>query len=184
VRLANELPIEQYMPVLSEHLDLPAFVRYVAAQNFVGENDGFLGYAGMNNFYFYRLENSNRHVFVAWDEDNAFWGPEFPITLRHDDNVLFRKAMLIPELHDEYYRTLREASRLADEVGETNGLPWFEFEARRQLDLITDAMRDDPARPYTFEEHESSRTAVIIFSRDRSRSVHDQLASSGARLRP
>ena len=34
----------------------------------------------MNNFYFYRLENSTKHVFLAWDEDNAFWGPEFPIT--------------------------------------------------------------------------------------------------------
>ena len=26
----------------------------------------------MNNFYFYRLEDTTRHVFIAWDEDNAF----------------------------------------------------------------------------------------------------------------
>ena len=34
----------------------------------------------MNNFYLYRLENSSRHVFLAWDEDNAFWGSDFPLT--------------------------------------------------------------------------------------------------------
>ncbi len=84
VRLANQLEPDQFLPVLGEHLDLPAFMRYIAAQNFVGQNDGFLGYAGMNNFYLYRLENSTRHVFLAWDEDNAFWGPDFPISTRHE----------------------------------------------------------------------------------------------------
>ena len=87
-----------YNSVLNEHLDLHAFMRYVAAQNFVGQNDGFLGYEGMNNFYFYRLENSSQHVFIAWDEDNAFWGPEYPIDMRQQDNVLTRKAMQVPEL--------------------------------------------------------------------------------------
>ena len=182
VRLANELPIDQYMPVLGEHLDLTAFVRYVAAQNFVGQNDGFLGYAGMNNFYFYRLENGQKHVFLAWDEDNAFWGPEFPITMRHDENVLFRKAMQIPELSDEYYRILLEASRLTEEPTGSDGLPWFEFETRRQLDLLFDALRDDPNKPYTIEQHESARAAAIMFARDRARSVRDQIANRSRRL--
>ena len=41
----------------------------------------------MNNFYFYRLENSPSHVFIAWDEDNAFLQPDFGITTRLEENV-------------------------------------------------------------------------------------------------
>jgi spore coat protein CotH len=183
VRLANEVSVDQFAQSLGEHLDLPAFMRYVAAQNFIGENDGFLGYAGMNNFYFYRLENSSKHVFIAWDEDHAFWGPDFPIDMRHQENVLFSKAMSVAELRDEYNRTLLEAARLSDEATGADGLPWLEYETRRQLDLIYDALREDPSKPYTIEEHESERNAVIIFARDRSRSVRSQLGSSSARVR-
>ena len=77
----------------------PAAVHEVmAAQNFVAQNDGFLGYAGINNFYFYRLENTLRHQFIAWDEDNAFAFPDFSLTERHNDSTLMRKAMEVPEL--------------------------------------------------------------------------------------
>jgi spore coat protein H len=181
VRMVNDLPASQFMSSLSEHLDLQAFVRYMAAQNFVGQNDGFLGYAGMNNFYFYRLENSSKHVFLAWDEDNAFFGPEFPIRMRHEDNVLMRKAMEVSELREHYNSVLNEAISVTQEATGPDGLTWLEFEVRRQLDLIFDALRDDPSKPYTIEAHENARNAMIIFSRDRTRSVHDQLTSASTR---
>ena len=184
VRLVNELRPEDFLAALSDRLDLHAFMRYVAGQNFLGENDGFLGYVGMNNFYLYRLENSNRHVFIAWDEDYAFGGPEFPITLRHDENVLMSRAMQVGELRDHYYSVLAEAAAAADEPTGPDGMGWLEFEVRRQLDLITDALREDPSKPYSFDEHERERAALIIFSRDRTRSVHSQLQASPARLRP
>ena len=98
VRLANELPSDRYLSDLDPKLDLRYLIRYVAVQNFLGENDGFLGYDGMNNFYFYRKENSEQFVFIAWDEDNAFWGPEFGLTTRHEENVVLRKAMEVREL--------------------------------------------------------------------------------------
>jgi spore coat protein CotH len=184
VRLANELSPDQYQPVLGEHLDLPAFMRYVAAQNFVGQNDGFLGYAGMNNFYFYRLENSTRHVFLAWDEDNAFWGVEFPIDQRHSENVLMRKAMQVTELRDLYFAVLDEAVTSTEEPAGAEGLTWFEFEVRRQLDLIENAMREDPSRPYTFEQFQNERNAMIQFARERSRFVREALRSRGLRALP
>jgi len=184
VRLANELDPVQLMPVLGEHLDLSAFMRYVAAQNFVGQNDGFLGYAGMNNFYLYRLENLMRHVFVAWDEDNAFWGVDFSIYTRHDDNVLMRKAMQVPELSQLYRATLFDAAASSEQPTGPDLLGWLEFETRRQLDLVHDALRDDPARPYSMAEHETARNATIIFARDRSRNVRSQLGLNGAPPRP
>lgn len=187
IRLVNELPIEQFNSLLNEHLDLQSFMRFVAAQNFVGENDGFLGYAGVNNFYFYRKENSSQHVFIAWDEDNAFWGPEYPIDFRLQDNVLTRKAMQVPELRDTYYNVLGEAMRLADEPTGPDGLTWLEFEIRRQADMIADAMREDPSRPYTFDEHETARAHMISFARGRSRYVSEQTGASqgqASRRRP
>jgi spore coat protein CotH len=177
VRLANELSADQFFPVLDEHLDLRAFVRYVAAQNFVGQNDGFLGYAGMNNFYFYRLENAMKHRFIPWDEDNAFWGPDFPIDMRHDENVLMRKAMQVPELRDEYYAALAEASAIAAEPTGPDGLSWLESEVRRQLDLINAAMQEDTSRPYSFEDHQNARNAMIAFARERGRFVDTALSS-------
>jgi spore coat protein CotH len=184
VRLANQLEPDQFLPVLGEHLDLPAFMRYVAAQNFVGQNDGFLGYAGMNNFYLYRLENSTRHVFLAWDEDNAFWGPDFPISTRHEENVLMRKAMQVPELNAIYNDTLVEAAATSEEPAGPDMVGWFEAETRRQLDLIYEALRDDPAKPYTIEEHDNARNAVILFARERSRDVRGQLGLGSAQRRP
>jgi spore coat protein CotH len=179
VRLANELYPEQYRATLSEYLDLDAFVRFVAGQNFVGENDGFLGYDGVNNFYLYRLEDSLQHVLIAWDDDNTFRGADYPIFYRHDDNVLMGNAMAVPELKAQYVRVLRDSVRIAEEPVSESGLPWFEHEVRRQLDLIADAMREDPVRPYVLDEHQRAREEMIEFARERAGNVREQLYRHG-----
>jgi spore coat protein H len=175
VRLANDLASNQYLEQLDPKLDLRALVRYVAVQNFVGENDGFLGYDGMNNFYLYRKENSDQHVFVSWDEDNAFWGPEYPLDIRHDENVLFRKAMEVGELRDLYYATLAEAARIAETPDEGSEAGWLESLVRRQLDMVHDALDQDPNKPYSMDDHNHQRTAMIIFSTQRSRYVQSNV---------
>ena len=57
VRLVNNTASASFEATIGPRLDLAAFVRYIASQNFIAQNDGFNGYAGMNNFYFYRLED-------------------------------------------------------------------------------------------------------------------------------
>jgi hypothetical protein len=57
----------------------------------------------------------------------------------------------------------------------------LEFEVRRQLDLINQAMREDPSRSYSFEEHEASRNLMILFSRERTRSVQSQMSAAPLR---
>ena len=73
-----------------------------------------------------------------------------------------------------YYATLAEAARVAETPDGTE-LGWLENEVRRQLDMIRDPISEDRNRPYTFDEHESQRTHMIIFSRDRSRFVQSNL---------
>lgn len=184
VRLVNELPAEQYMSTLNEHLDLHAFIRYVAAQNFVGQNDGFLGYAGVNNFYLYRKENSASHVFLAWDEDNAFWGPDFPIAMRHQENVLMNKAMQVPELNAAYHAVLAQAVASASELTGPGNLPWLEYEIRRQCDLIYDAFREDTSKPYSNDDHDNACVAMILFARGRPGFVASELSAVPARRGP
>ena len=99
--------------MIGARFDLPGFIRFVAAQAFLGDTDGFLGAFGMNNFYLYRLENQDKHVLIAWDTDNTFWGPTFPI--RPDDtNVLMQKLMRIPEYNALWYAEIARAAQLAE----------------------------------------------------------------------
>ena len=64
---------------MSPYLDLTSFIRHVAIQNFLAEDDGILGGAGTANFHFYRFEDTTRHQFIAWDEDKAFSSTDRPI---------------------------------------------------------------------------------------------------------
>ncbi len=143
------------------------FVRYIAVQNFVAQNDGFNGYDGMNNFYLYRLEDSTRHVLIAWDEDNAFLRPDFGITTRHDENVLTRKMMAWPAYSTQYFAVLQEAANSARQPDEGQSEGWLQVEVRRQLDLIADAMREDPSKPFTNDEFETARVIMMNFPNPR-----------------
>jgi spore coat protein H len=174
VRLANELPSDRYMEQLNPKLDLRQLTRYVAIQTYLGENDGFLGYDGMNNFYFYRKENSEQHMFIAWDEDNSFAYPDFGLQTRHDENVLFRKMMEVRELNDLYYQTIQEAAEAA-ENRESTALGWLESEVRRQLDLVRESLELDTNKPYSMDDHERERGAMINFASQRSRFVASNL---------
>src|SRR5918993_5545717 len=128
VRLVNSSPASGFEASVAPRLDLAAFVRYIAVQNFVAQNDGFNGYDGMNNFYIYRLENSTSHVLIAWDEDNAFLQPDFGITTRTEENVLSRRVLDTGAFRTQYYGVLSEAAASAAD--------WLRQEMQRQLDMI------------------------------------------------
>jgi len=155
VRLVNTTPSSSFEQTIGAKLDLPAFVRYIAAQNFIAQNDAFNGYDGMNNFYFYRLENSSVHTFIAWDEDNAFLVPDFAITMRLDENVLTRKTLELPSFRSQYFAVLSEAA--------TSAAEWMRAEMQRQFNLIDQAMLEDPQKPYTNAEYQAERERLLAF---------------------
>ena len=149
VRLINETPSSSLTETLGPLLDLPGLIRYLAVQNFLGENDGFVGQWGMNNFYLYRPENKRQHVLIAWDDDLSFTAPTYDVFSYHDSNVLMRKMMEVPELRTLYLSTLRDAAVSAAEVVPESSLGSLEGEIRRELELVDTAMRADTAKPYT-----------------------------------
>jgi spore coat protein CotH len=176
VRLANNTSSATFEQTIGPKLDLASFVRYIAGQNFIAQNDGFNGYDGMNNFYFYRLENSTSHVFIAWDEDNAFLEPAFGITTRLDENVLTRKTLELPAYRSQYFGVLSEAAGAAAD--------WMRQEMQRQFDMINEAMLADTLKPYSNTEYSAARETLLAFPAARITFVRCEVAKATDAARP
>ena len=160
ITLANQTPEDRFVEVIGPRFDLPGFIRFVAAQAFLGDTDGFLGAFGINNFYLYRLENRIQHVLITWDTDNTFWGSTFPI--RPDDtNVLMQKLMRIPEYNALWYAEIARATQLAEADN------WLETEIARNVQLIESAMREDVYKPYSNNSFEGEAGEMLSFARER-----------------
>ncbi|MGH9387836.1 MAG: CotH kinase family protein [Vicinamibacterales bacterium] len=167
VRLFNDTPPASFIPTVSDRLDLTQFVRYLAVQSFLAENDGWVGFWGVNNFFIYRLEGQVRHVFIAWDASEAFLAPNLPVELRIDTNVLARKLLEIPQFRDTFIATLNEAADVAAEIPAGSTVGALETEIRRELDLIDAAIREDTLKPYTDDEFVREGNAMKQFASGR-----------------
>ena len=160
IRLVNDTPAERLKATIGGLFDIPAFIRFLAAQAFLAETDGFVGAYGINNFYLYRLENQEKHVLIAWDTDNTFWGPAFPI--RPDDtNVLMQKLMRIPEYNALWYAEIARAAQMAEADS------WLETQIIRNVQLIDSAMKDDVYKPYSNNSYEGGAGEMLSFARER-----------------
>jgi hypothetical protein len=130
----------------------------------------------MNNFYMYRLENSTSHVFISWDEDNAFLQTDFGITTRNDDNVLTRKTLSLGHYGAQYFSVLSEAA------GSASG--WLRQEMQRQLEMINEAMLADTLKPYSSGEYQAAREALLAFPDARITYVRCEVAKQTGAARP
>lgn len=168
IRTINGASDAEFLAAVSPYLDLPLFMKHVVVQNFLAQNDGVLGYAGANNFYFYRFENSLRSQFIAWDEDNAFLTADFPVLQGHDSNVLMRRAMAVPELRAAYFAALQGAADAA--------AGWLEQEIQEERGLVTPFMLADPLKPFTNGDFEAGVEGLLGFARTRSGFVRCEVA--------
>lgn len=161
IRLANTTPLDRYAAEVGARLDIPQVIRFVAAQVFLAETDGFLGGFGINNLYLYRLENSDVHVFIAWDADNTFYHPEYPTNSGMNDNILIRALMAIPEYHALWYEEMRRNVQMAEEGD------WLNNEIIRNIQRIDTAMKEDPLKPYSNNAYAGKAGEMLNFARAR-----------------
>ena len=56
IRTINETADPWFETDVSRYIDLGGFMRYIAVENFLAEQDGLLGNWGVNNFYLYRFQ--------------------------------------------------------------------------------------------------------------------------------
>ena len=156
----NEAGAAAWRQSMSEFLDLRAFVRQLAVENFLAEEDGITGDYGPNNFYLYRPEKANVFTFIPWDKSNTFWetadywifrnikdGPE------ERRNRLVVRALQYDDLRDVYLDTLLECAAAVDQDG------WLEREVSSRYDQIKSAATADT----------SSRSRTISSTRRLSR---------------
>ena len=172
-------------------VDLAAFIRHVAIEAFLSDQDGIVGNWGMNNFYLYRPSASTLFTFIVWDKSQAFEdGPTRSIW--HNlvalpaarKNRLMGRAMQYPDLRAHYLDMLAEASRSATEVpllhlpGDDRG--WLERNVDRLHRLIRDAVHADTKRPYSNDQFETAVEALRTFARTRPPFVEGEIAAARA----
>lgn len=178
IQAINETPDAIFEREVSPYLDFRLLVTHLALENFIAEDDGILGYAGMNNFYFYRFEDSKRSQFLVWDKDVAFHSVDFNIMSRVGDNVLSRRLFAIPQYLNAYLQALQEIAKSimepdpgvpeVDENGNRVARPgWLEREVVRQYEQIRSFARQDTYKPYSNGDFEAAIQHLLAFARER-----------------
>ena len=192
IQAMNESPDSTFVRDMSDYLDLGLFAKHIAVEAFLAEDDGILGYAGLNNFYFYRFEHTKRSQFLPWDKDNTFHSIDFPIMKGVNENVLARRTLNVGDYRDRYLETLLNAADSADEResggdgdngngknkdGENSGPGWLEREITRQYEQIRTFARADTFKPHPNNEFEDAYQQLLEFARNRTSFVRDEVGA-------
>ncbi len=157
---------------VSRYIDLPQLITHVAIETFLAEIDGFLGTAGMANFYLYRPEHGGLHRLLAWDRDTTFQEVDSPIFARVQDNALFRRALAFGDLRALYLDRLSECARVAAADR------WLETEIVRAHLLIRDAVYEDAGKRVSNDDYERAIAGLVSFAQFRPAFVAEAVAKA------
>jgi spore coat protein CotH len=170
-RTINDAPAEAFRDAVGRFLDLESTLRLLAAESFLAEWDGVLGYAGMNNFYLYRDATTGQSRMLPWDADHAMFAADYPLLSGASENVLMRRALEDPGLRQQYFAYVGEAiqSAAADD--------WLAREIAFESQQIRDAAIADPMKPYSHEEFDAAIAELTVFAQKRIAFVTTQVDS-------
>ena len=181
---------------IEEFLDMKKFIRHLAIENFLAEEDGLTGDYGPNNFYFYRFLNTNKFTFLPWDKSNTFWeSPSYSILRNIEDgaenkrNKLVIRALKETDLRELWLNTILECadSIMQPAVPATAttaavATPWLQYEVARIAGQITAATYADPSREvFTNADFDASVSFLTNWAQTRSDIVRAQVAADRAR---
>jgi hypothetical protein len=180
---------------IEEFLDMKKFIRHLAIENFLAEEDGLTGDYGPNNFYFYRFLNTNKFTFLPWDKSNTFWeSPSYSILRNIEDgteskrNRLVLRALKDTDLRELWLNTILECadSIMQPAVAATDttpavATPWLQYEVARIANQITAATYADPSREvFTNADFDASVAFLTTWAQTRSDIVRAQVAADRA----
>jgi spore coat protein H len=153
-------------------VDLNQVVTHVAIEAFLAELDGFVGGAGMANFYLHRPVAGNTHRLLAWDRDTTFQHVESSIFARVEENALISRALQFSDLRALYLDVLEQCARAAAQDR------WLEMEIYQNYQLTRDAVYEDGTKLSSNEEYELEVAHLMSFARGRSAFVLSEVAKS------
>jgi spore coat protein CotH len=160
-RTINNAPAASFHDAVNARLDLESTLRLIAAESFLAEWDGILGYAGMNNFYLYRPPASAPAQLFPWDADHTFQAADYPLLAGAAENVLMRRMLEDPVLRARYFQLVLEA------VNAASSGDWLTREVTTVYQQIRDSVLADPLKPYTIEEFDAAFAELLNFARTR-----------------
>ena len=156
---------------VEEYIDLKQFMIHAGIEEFIAENDGILGYAGMNNFYLYRGQGTAKHRLFVWDQDYAFDTIDINTPPRATDaNVIFRRAMADPELREAYFQAIEDCARIAAADG------FLLDEIERLVGIIVDTVRSDPNKQFDNDRWDQAVEYLRQFAVRRPQVMLDEVA--------
>jgi spore coat protein CotH len=171
-RVANEADDASWRAEVGARLDLEQLIRYLAVEGYIAENDGFVGYAGMNNKYWYRPSGADRHQIIPWDKDFAFTFLTTSIFREVDTNVIVRRALAEPDLYALFLDTIEQCLAAATQED------WFANELERIVTLIQPVVEADTRKQFSTEDFFAEIDFLREFARRRPEIVRDELAIS------
>ena len=178
VATANHTSYHDWELSMARFLDFDELLAYLAVEAFLSDHDGLAGDWGLNNFYLYRFENTDRFLVIPWDKDVNFREVERNVYEGVDAHVLFSTALRYPRLRDTYVSALRRCAAIAGErAADGTGPGWLERETSRESAMIRTAAYDDKNKAYTNERFEQEVAWILSFSRQRSAQVIRQVGS-------
>jgi spore coat protein CotH len=185
VQAINDTSSAAWRSNVSAYLDLPRFIRHLAVENFMAEEDGLTGDYGPNNFYLYRYVNTTKFLFLPWDKSNAFWDANFSIFHNINDgpedhrNRLVVRALQEADLLQLYLGTMIECADSAGAIDAGQTQPWLAGEIQREYDQVHQAALDDTLL-FTNAEFEAAITDLKAFPANRITTVRAQVAAAQA----
>lgn len=139
-QVINQASDADFPTAIAAFLDLQRVAHYVAAEDVMGEWDGFLGdIFGMNNFYIYRFWNKQLFELLCEDEKDTFTSVSRELFHNASANVLTRRMVAIADIRN---RWLEAALKVVAIIGGQNG--WTDQEIAREYNQIRDAVYADP----------------------------------------
>jgi spore coat protein CotH len=153
-------------------VDLNQAITHVAIEAFLAELDGFVGGAGMANFYLHRPVGGSTHRLLAWDRDTTFQHVESSIVARVEENALISRALQFSDLRALYLDVLEQCARAAAEDR------WLELEIYQSYQLIREAAYEDATKPVSNDAFELEVAHLLSFARGRSAFVLTQVAKA------
>jgi len=155
---------------VARYMDLEQFVTQAAIENYIADNDGLLGYAGMNNFYLYRDAGSERHHVLPWDKDSAFLQSDFPLLPAIASNQLMRRALAYDDLRARYEGVLAACA----EVDRTES--WMAARIDEAAAVIMGWAHHDPLKPVSNEAFDTALDELRAFAQRRAAYVASELS--------
>jgi spore coat protein CotH len=148
VQTANSAPEAGFAAAIAPYLDVDKFLTYIAVENAIAQQDGFLGLQGMNNFYVYQFTGTTKFQFIPWDQDTSFVSTEFPVLQNVDTNVLTKKLLADPAKKQVYLSAIKAATAQAVNSGFLN--PKIDA----YYALMRNSVLEDTKKPWTNEQFE------------------------------